>query len=122
MLKFTSKNQRDWDGYLPFLLFAYREVPQESTGFSLFELLFGRRVRGPLDVLSECWTDEKPGDVPVIPYVLEMQKKLQEMTKLARNNLQEAQQKKEHYDQKALCTGESLEVGNELLVLLQWRV
>ncbi|CAM5139039.1 unnamed protein product [Natator depressus] len=36
----------DWDKYLPHLLFAYREVPQESTGFSPFELLYGRRVRG----------------------------------------------------------------------------
>uniref|UniRef100_A0A8C5LYB3 Gypsy retrotransposon integrase-like protein 1 n=1 Tax=Leptobrachium leishanense TaxID=445787 RepID=A0A8C5LYB3_9ANUR len=33
------------------LLFAYREVPQEATGFSPFELLYGRRVRGPLDLL-----------------------------------------------------------------------
>jgi len=30
---------KDWDRYLPALLFAYREVPQESLGFSPFELL-----------------------------------------------------------------------------------
>ena len=120
--KFTSKNQTDWDEYLPYLLFAYREVPQESTGLSPFELLFGRKVRGPLDVLRECWTNEEAGDVPVIPYVLEMQKRLQEMTKLAQDNLQKAQQKqKECYDQKALGTGESLVVGDEVLVLLPAR-
>ena len=120
--KFTSKNQKDWDEYLPFLLFAYREVPQESTGFSPFELLFGRRVRGPLDVLRECWTDEKPEDTPVIPYVLDMQKKLREMTGVAQTSLQVAQQRqKEHYDQKAVHTGESLEVGDEVLVLLPAR-
>ena len=45
--KFTSTSQRDWDEYLPYLLFEYREVPQESTGFSPFELLYGRRGRGP---------------------------------------------------------------------------
>ena len=32
-------------------MFGYREVPQASTGFSPFELLHGRSVRGPLDVL-----------------------------------------------------------------------
>lgn len=37
--KFTSKNKKDWDEYLLYLLFAYREVPQESTGFSPFEML-----------------------------------------------------------------------------------
>ena len=77
-------------------------------------------MRGPLDVLRECWTNEKAEDVPVIPYVLEMQKP-QEMTKLAQDNLQKAQQKQECYDQKALSTGESLAVGDEVLVLLPAR-
>ncbi|KAK3701802.1 hypothetical protein QZH41_005161 [Actinostola sp. cb2023] len=45
--KFVASNIKDWDDYLPYMLFAYREVPQESTGFSPFELLYGRRVRGP---------------------------------------------------------------------------
>ena len=76
-------------------------------------------MRGPLDVLRECWTDEKERDVHIILFVLEMQKKLQEMTELAQTNLREAQRKqKEHYDQKAVCTGESLQIGDEVLVLL----
>ena len=40
--KFVNSREKDWDQYIPYLLFAYREVPQESTGFSPFELLFGR--------------------------------------------------------------------------------
>ena len=55
--KFVADSQNDWDTYLPYVLFAYREVPQESTGFSPFQLLYGRRVKGPLDVLQECWTE-----------------------------------------------------------------
>ena len=42
-----------WDEYIPYILFAYREVPSESTGFSPFELLYGRHIRGPLAVLKE---------------------------------------------------------------------
>ena len=34
--KFVSDTGRDWDKWLPFVLFAYREVPQASTGFSPF--------------------------------------------------------------------------------------
>lgn len=51
--KFVSETGKDWDKWLPFLLFAYREVPQASTGFSPFELLYAHPVRGPLDVLKE---------------------------------------------------------------------
>ena len=35
MLKKMSKDDlSEWDRWLPYLLFAYREVPNESTGFS----------------------------------------------------------------------------------------
>lgn len=37
MLKmFASETGKDWDKWLPYLLFAYREVPQAATGFSQF--------------------------------------------------------------------------------------
>ena len=35
----------DWDKLIPYQLFAYREVPQASTGFSPFQLVYGRQVR-----------------------------------------------------------------------------
>ena len=55
MLKRTASEEgKDWDKLIPFLLFAYREVPQESTGYSPFELLYGRDVRGPLDIPKQA--------------------------------------------------------------------
>ena len=39
--KAADEEGRDWDRLLPYLLFAYREVPKASTGFSPFELLYG---------------------------------------------------------------------------------
>lgn len=50
--KLVSRNQKDWDDCLPYLLFAYCKVPQESTSFSPFELLYRRRVRGPRSELG----------------------------------------------------------------------
>ena len=49
--KFVSTTGKDWYKYLPYILFAYREVPQASMGFSPFELLYRHQVKGPLDVL-----------------------------------------------------------------------
>ncbi len=44
--KFVREDARNWDKWLEPLLIAAREVPQASTGFSPFELLYGRRTRG----------------------------------------------------------------------------
>ena len=72
-----NRSQKDWDECLPYLLFAYREVPQESTGFSPFELLYGRNVRGPLDVLRETWTGETEEGMPVAACVVQRQERLE---------------------------------------------
>ena len=40
--RMCAERPKDWDRYLPALLFAVTEVPQESLGFSPFELLYGR--------------------------------------------------------------------------------
>ena len=36
---------QNWNELIPYILFAYREVPQTSTGFSPFKLVYGREVR-----------------------------------------------------------------------------
>ncbi|XP_078336880.1 uncharacterized protein LOC144626502, partial [Crassostrea virginica] len=56
--RLCSEKPKDWDKYLSAVLFAYREVPQESLGFSPFELVYGRVVRGPISILKELWTKE----------------------------------------------------------------
>lgn len=62
MLRKYKDEKRGWDSLLPPLLFAYREVPNDSTGFSPFDLVFGHHVRGPLDILHDVWTDSKMTD------------------------------------------------------------
>ena len=48
MLKcYSNEELKTWDKNIPYLLFAYREAKHESTGFSPFELLYARHVRGP---------------------------------------------------------------------------
>ena len=108
---------KDWDKLLPYLLFAYREVPHESTGFSPFELLYGRSVRGPLDVIKETWVASKRSTESVISHVLAMREKLTRMTELVHDNLTNAQHRqKKFYDQQA--KERELKQGDQVLVLL----
>ncbi|GFO22258.1 pro-pol polyprotein [Plakobranchus ocellatus] len=52
--KLVEEKPDDWDKLLPAVLFAYREVPNTSTGYAPFKLMFGREVRGSTDVLAGC--------------------------------------------------------------------
>ena len=54
MLKRLCQDQpKQWRRLINPLLFAYKEVPQELTGFSPFHLLYGRLIRGPIPILKE---------------------------------------------------------------------
>lgn len=54
MLKiFIQGRAHDWHCWLPFLLFAVREVPRASLDFSPFEMLYGHHPRGILDIVKE---------------------------------------------------------------------
>ena len=84
--KVATDDGKDWDKLIPALLFAYREVPQESTGLSPFERLYGRDVRGPLDVLNESWEAEKRSDLNVIAYITLMRERIEEMSERIHQN------------------------------------
>ena len=49
----TERFPDAWDSALCWVLFGYREVVNETTGFSPFELLYGRSVKGPLTLIKE---------------------------------------------------------------------
>jgi len=115
--KMCAECPREWDRYLPAILFAYREVPQASTGFSPFELLYGRTVRGPMQILQQIWT-ETQDDVTrnTYEYVFELRNRLEETCKLARESLNSAQGNyKHHYDRKARAR--SFNIGEKVLIL-----
>ena len=66
---YCIENSKDWDEGVHLLLFVLRESFQESLGFSLFELVFGHAVQGPLLLLKEKWLDENPEKISVLKYV-----------------------------------------------------
>ena len=117
--KFVNETGSNWDQWLPYLLFAYREVPQSSTGFSPFELLYGREVRGPLTLLKELWEGGRGGEEPVevVSYVLQMRERLEKMSALAEAHMADVQKRqKTWYDQTA--RHRIFSPGQKVLVLL----
>ncbi len=76
------------------------EVLQASTGFTPFELLFGRQPRGLLDVAKEAWEQQPPPQRSVIKHVKEMRERIDRVMPLVREHLSKAQQAQQrHYNQ-----------------------
>ena len=129
--RLCSEQPRQWHRFINPLLFAYRDAPQEATGFSPFELLYERTVRGPVQILKELWTKET--DVPEVKTnyrcVLELRERLDDYTIIALEELKRSQAKnKRLYDRGA--KRRAFQVGDKVLILLptdnnklllQWR-
>ena len=97
--KLCVEKPKQWDRYIDSLLFAYREAPQDSLGFSPFELLYGRTVRGPLSILKELWTEENQTEEvrTTYGYVVDLRNRLEETLHLAHEELKRHQSRYKFY-------------------------
>ena len=117
MRTYCFDHSKDWDEGLPFLLFAIREVVNESLGYSPFELVFGRSVRGPLALIKEKCLADKPAKESILNYVLLLKERLKTTCEFAQANLKSVQSDmKTWYDRKA--RDRCFNVGDQVLVLL----
>ena len=81
-----QKFDAQWDRALPYLMFAYREIPQETTGFFPFELLYGQQPRGPLDTLKESWEQQETTPESAVGFMQKVQTRLAETREIVREN------------------------------------
>ena len=115
MLTKAAREGHDWVGQVPFALFALRAAPNRDTGFSPFELVYGRRVRTPLDVLHQGWAQEEFEDLNCSEWADWLVTKLECWHDVMRERGAEAsKRRKEDFDKKAVCR--ELELGDLVLI------
>ncbi|XP_019854474.1 PREDICTED: uncharacterized protein LOC109583528 [Amphimedon queenslandica] len=81
--KVLEGERKNWDHMIPYVLFAYREVPQSTLGFSPFELLYGQEVRGPLDVLKEEWIHSTEIETDILSFVMDTRERMESAREIA---------------------------------------
>jgi transposase InsO family protein len=117
--KVAVERPKDWSRYLAPLMFAVRDTAQDSTGFSPFELLYGRTVRTPMTLLKELWTGEveEPEVKTTYQYVLDLRERIEQTCALAQEELGKVQTRnKRYYDRRV--RNRQLKVGESVLLLL----
>ena len=106
--------KKNWKQFLAPLVHAYNCTRHESTGYSPYQLLFGREPRLPVDIAFGL-KDTPEDEVTYMEYITDLQKNVQEAFEKVQKNADKARQKqKSVYDLKAKAA--KLEIGDRVLV------
>ena len=78
---------------------AVRDTPQDSTGSTIFELLYSYQVCTPMTSLKWLWTGDNKDPKVKMPYqyVVDLRQRVEETCKLARNKLAKVQTRNQRY-------------------------
>ena len=117
--RLCNKQPRQYHRFVNPLLFAYREAPQKATAFLSFELLYGRTVRGPAQILKELWTGETDWtEVKTsYQYIFELRERSDNSMKIAQEELLKPWKKnKTLYDRRV--KRREFQEGDKVLLLL----
>ena len=107
---YVSKDQTNWDSWVPFATYVYNTTQHSATSYTMSELLFGRPSTLPSAL-------KKPLDprYNYVDYASKLKGQLQTVHQQAHRNLIESKGKrKEHYDKTAGQT--KLQVGDKVLL------
>ena len=115
--KLVDVDGRDWDQLIPYVLFSIREVPQASTGFSPFELLYGRQPRGLLDIAKEAWESQPCPQRSVIEHIERLQTRARKVWPLVREHMTQAQRDQSRVYNRGAVVRE-FQIGEKVLVLV----
>ena len=115
MLRKEGGNLKEWDVTLKYLLLAYRDTPHSVTGFSPFTLMYGREVKGPLDVLRTSWVEGDGDDCNVNEWLVGVKLKMSEMAELVSEREKVAKAKMKSYFDKGTKI-KTFQVGDKVLV------
>lgn len=102
-----------WKDYVIPLVHAYNCTKNDVTGYSPFELMFGRQPRLPID--QKFGLTGEHDSMSYRQYVSDLQERLGYAYRLVQDNISKSQKaSKAHYDQRA--RGNTLKVGDRVLV------
>ncbi len=109
----NNKEKSRWNDYVKPLVHAYNCMKSDVTGFSPYELMFGRQPRLPIDLAFGLPVDRQSESNS--KYVQGLKSRLEESYRVATKNAAKvAERNKKRYDKHVVIS--TLEVGDRVLV------
>ena len=115
IVKEVMHTAKDWPKAVKFALFAIRSVPNRSTGFTPFELVYGRNVRSPLELSVEQLFQDQPLQLDVFQWVEQLNEHLEVVRTAMQDNMVRSRQLTEEADNKK-AKFRSYKVNDKVLV------
>ena len=113
VLKKCCENKRDWTEVLDLALYYLRNMPHRISGFTPFELQFGKETPHILATLKSYWLDSENIPINVTDFMLNLQIDINTVMEAPKSRLQNAHAKaREKSDQVKLRV---LNVGDLVL-------
>ena len=91
--KVVQDKEKQWDRYLPMVVFSYNETPHESTKFSPFELIFGANPRGPLDIWKKEVIPKTDKNIDVYDLIIKTREEIMYSVEKARDLLKQSNER-----------------------------
>ena len=115
ILRKVSSKHLPWPDQVKFALYAVRSTPNMSTGYAPFEIVHGRNLRSPLEVVLEEIETASNRNARAIEWLHQLQERIKLIREEVRKNLSIAQGvRKEHHDKN--CVSRSFKMGDMVLV------
>ena len=97
IVKLSEENPLDWDILLNPIVFALRKMPNTSSGFPPFELMYGRKVRCPIDVLADYCPNLNEELIHAYSYAQKLKGIIKKSNKIASQAVKMSSQKQKDY-------------------------
>ena len=99
MLRKAISSHLHWPKQVKLCLFALRSIPNQSTRYSPFELLYGRGMNSPIDLVAGEWEEHPTTTVNIPRWMEQVCQRLDVIRASARENgLEVIAKSKAHYD------------------------
>ena len=103
-----------WPEQLKFALFTLSTMPASDTGFSPYDIVYGRRFASLLSLLFDAWSDSQTAPVKLGVWLSDFERRVESVRDAVRDKLEEVKVKNLELQHKKLLR--TFEVGDQVLL------